>query len=96
MDIGTMGVGGRCDSSEEGNLAQEPSPSFTVMMDFMCEWFLEARGSLIRDTAPLLPGMERGEVPVPAPHLIRASPMNFMMEQASSVLTWANETIVNP
>ena len=83
--------GGGSDSSEEDERAQEPS-TFTAMMDFVFERFPEARGVTNQDSAPLLPGMQHGEVSAAAPRLARAPPIGYMMDQASAALARANET----
>ena len=61
------------------------------MMDFVFERFPEARGAMTQEPAPLLPGMQRGEVSNPTPRLTRAPPIAYMMDQASTALARANE-----
>ena len=69
-----------------------PDPTFTVMMDFVYETFPEARGPTPQDSAPLLLGMQHGEVPATTPSLRRAQPIDFMMLQAFEALACANES----
>ena len=47
----------------------DPSSTFKEMMDLVYRTFPEARGQASQDTAPLFPGMQRGEDPATAPSL---------------------------
>ena len=57
----------------------DPTPSFTAMMEFVCEKFSEARATATQDCAPMLPGMQPGEAPVTTPRFNRVQPINFFM-----------------
>ncbi|MPC51682.1 hypothetical protein E2C01_045534 [Portunus trituberculatus] len=63
-----------------------------AIIDFICEKFLDACGPVVQDSAPLLPGMQRSEVPATTPRLRCAHPIDFMMSQASEALTCANKS----
>ena len=80
------------DSLDADNGMLDPSSTFMVMMDFVCETFPEARGPVPQDSAPLLPGMQRGEVPANAPCLRQAQLIDFMMSQVSEGLAHANRS----
>ena len=69
-----VGGDGEVDFSDADNGMPDPSPSFTVMMDFVYQTFSKAPGQALQDSAPLLLGMQRREVPATTPSLRWDSP----------------------
>ena len=87
-----IGGNGEVDFSDADNGMPDTSSTFTAMMDFLCKTFPEAHGPAPQDSAPLLPGMQHGEVPATSSSLRGAQPINFMMLQASEALVCANKS----
>ena len=86
------GSDGEADSSDTDDVMLDPSPTFMDTIDFVCETFPEAHGPTLQDTAPLLLGMQHGEVPATTPSLKQAQPIDLLMSQASKALADANES----
>ena len=80
------------DSSNADDGMPDPFPTFTAIMDLVCETFPEARCPAPRNSAPLLPGMQRGKIPATTTRLRRAQRIDFRMSQAFEALARANKS----
>ena len=67
------------DFSDADDGLLDPSSTFRDMMDLVYWTFPKARGQAAQDIAPLLPGMQRGEVPATAPSLKQLQPISVLM-----------------
>ncbi|MPC32053.1 hypothetical protein E2C01_025356 [Portunus trituberculatus] len=84
-------------SSGSEDCLPESFPTFTAMMDFVCEKLPEACGPVVQDYSPLLLGMQRSEVPTTTcswsvTHSSLKACSFHRFHQASEELTCANKS----